>query len=94
MNKPENVGYETEFSALLSLSRGANSRKKILEALLSGSKNCSQVALAVKLNWHTVNRHLLILVKEGLVKSTGFSQRKFFNLTPRGKEVIVSFQGR
>ena len=36
MSKPERASYETVVLVLLSLSRGAESRKKILIALLSG----------------------------------------------------------
>jgi predicted transcriptional regulator len=92
MNPPENIGGETEFSVLLNSSRGAASRKKILNALLLGTKNCRQTAKAVGLNWHTTNRHLQILLKEGLVKRTGFGQKNFFKVTQRGVDAMKSFQ--
>jgi predicted transcriptional regulator len=81
-------GQENEFSVLLSLSRGAESRRKILKALLSNSKNCSQIAREVKLNWRTVNRHLQILIKENMVKKLDFGERKYYKMTSKGQEVI------
>lgn len=92
MNRLDRISKESDFYLLLSLSRGADSRKKILKALLSGSKNCSQIAKEVRLNWRTVNRHLQILAKENMVKSSGFGQRKFYKLTLTGEKVIRNFQ--
>jgi predicted transcriptional regulator len=79
---------ENELSILLLLSRGAVSRKKILEALLYGSKNCSQIARDVELDWWTVQRHLRLLLKEHMVESSAFGNSKYYRLTQKGKEVI------
>jgi len=88
MNRIDKISKESDFYLLLSLSRGANSRKKILKTLLSCSKSCNQIAVALGLNWRTAYRHLQILEKENLVKSFGFGQRKFYKLTKKGEEVI------
>jgi predicted transcriptional regulator len=79
---------ERNFYLLLSLSRGAESRRRILKALLSEAKNCSQIAKELKLNWRTVNRHLQILTKENMIKISGFGQRDFYKLTSTGEEAI------
>jgi predicted transcriptional regulator len=81
MNKAEGVPYETAVLVLLTLSRGAESRKKILIALLSGPKNCSQIAKAVELDWWTVKKHLVSLMKEKLIKSSAFGSTKFYELS-------------
>ncbi|NLE05170.1 MAG: winged helix-turn-helix transcriptional regulator [Crenarchaeota archaeon] len=73
---------------LLSSSRGSNSRMKILELLLFGSKGCNQIAFELKLNWRTVSRHLRFLEAGVLVKSFPFGQRKIYRLTSKGEEVI------
>lgn len=89
MNRLDRISKESDFYLLLSLSRGANSRKKILKTLLSGSNNCNQIAIKLGLNWRTTYRHLQILEKENLFKSFGFGQRKFYKLTQKGEEVIA-----
>ena len=91
MNKAEGVPYETAVLVLLTLSRGAESRKKILIALLSGPKNCSQIAKAVGLDWWTVKKHLVSLMKEKLIKSSAFGNSKFYELSRMG-EVIRALQ--
>jgi predicted transcriptional regulator len=80
-----------DFSVLLDSSRGADSRKKVLESLFWSAKNCSQISKEIGLNWRTVNRHLELLVKEGLVKSVSIGCRKFYKLTPRGEESIKNY---
>lgn len=82
---------ESDYSFLLSSSKGANSRKKILETLLLGSKSCNQVAVDLELNWRTSYRHLQILEKENLVKNFGFGQRKLYKLTLNGEVTIKCY---
>jgi predicted transcriptional regulator len=82
-----------DFSILLNISRGANSRKRILKTLLIGPKNCMQIAKHVNLNWHTTSRHIQILKKEGLVNVVSLGERKFFKLTLKGQEVLESYKG-
>lgn len=92
MKKFNDVDDESDFFMLLNLSKGAESRKRILSTLLSGSKNCCQIARELQLNWRTVNRHLLILLKANLIRRIVFGQRIFFKLTPKGEEAIRFFQ--
>ncbi|PVX24234.1 MAG: hypothetical protein CW716_10530 [Candidatus Bathyarchaeum sp.] len=73
---------------LLSRSRGANSRKKILKTLLLGTCNCNQITTKLGLNWRTTYHHLQLLEKANLIKSINFGQRKFYKLTQKG-EVIA-----
>ena len=88
MSKAEGIPFETAVLVLLTFSRGAESRKKILIALLSGPKNCNQISQAVGLDWYTVKKHLPCLSKENLIKSSDFGKSKFYRLTPKGEEVI------
>ena len=83
MNKTEGVPYETAVLILLTLSRGAESRKKILIALLPGPKNCNQLSRETGLDWWTVKKHLLSLMKENLIKSSTFGSAKFYELSLR-----------
>jgi predicted transcriptional regulator len=92
MNKPEKPSYETAVLVLLSLSRGAESRKKILSALLSEPKNCSQIAREVGLDWWTVQKHLRSLLKENIIKSSAFGNSKFYKLSVVGEEAIRALQ--
>lgn len=92
MSKPEKGSYETAVLVLLSLSRGAESRKRILVTLLSEPKNCSQIAREVRLDWWTVQKHLRSLLKENIIRSSAFGNSKFYKLTSMGEEVIRALQ--
>ena len=92
MSKPEKAIYETAVLVLLVLSRGAESRKRILILLLSGPKNCSQIARDVSLDWWTVQKHLRSLMKENIIKSSAFGNSKFYKLSSMGEEAIRSLQ--
>lgn len=92
MRKSEFNHFE-DFSILLNISRGANSRKRILKTLLMGPKNCSQIAKRVDLNWYTTSRHIQILKKEGLVNDVSLGERKFFKLTQKGQKILESYTG-
>ncbi|MCW4019433.1 MAG: hypothetical protein NWF00_12280 [Candidatus Bathyarchaeota archaeon] len=91
MSKPENAEFETPILVLLSLTKGANSRKNILITLLSGPKNCNRIAKDVRLNWWTVQKHLHRLKKENLVKSLDFGDSKFYSLSTKGEAIIRTF---
>ena len=89
-SKLDRISNENDLRLLLSLSRGANSRNKILKTLLNGSCNCNQITAKLGLNWRTTYRHLQILEKANLVKSFSFGQRKFYKLTQKGEAVAQS----
>ena len=88
MTNPPKGTIETAILVLLNLSRGAESRKKIMVALLTGPKNCNQLSKETDLDWWTVKRHLLSLTKENLVKSSDFEKSKFYKLTPNGENAL------
>jgi predicted transcriptional regulator len=92
MNKAEEVPYETAVLILLTLSRGAESRKKILSALLPGPKNCNQLSRETGLDWWTVKKHLLSLMKESLIHSSAFGNSTFYKLSLLGEEAIRALQ--
>jgi predicted transcriptional regulator len=92
MSKPGKGSCETAILVLLSLSRGAGSRKKILTTLLSRPKNCSQIAKEVELNWWTVQKHLRTLMKENVIKSSAFGNSKFYKLSSMGEDAIKAIQ--
>ncbi len=70
MSKSEDTIFDPSVVVLLTLSRGAESRKKILSELCLGPKNCHQLSKKTGLDWWTVKKHLLNLMKENLVKSS------------------------
>ena len=88
MNELKIAGFETAVLVLLTLSRGAESRKKILLTLLSGPKNCRQISQKIGLDWWTVQKHLRLLLKENIVNSSDFGNSKFYKLTPKGEAAI------
>ena len=94
MKRIDKNGWENAISVALLRSKGAESRRKILEALLPESESCNQIARETKLNWRTVKWHLQVLQEVNLVKSIGFGQRKYYQLTLKGEEVIEFFKNR
>jgi predicted transcriptional regulator len=78
---------QPDLSFLLHFSKGAKSRKRILNKLIYCTKSCNHLATDLGLNWRTAYRHLKILEKESLVKSFDFGERKFYELTLKGEKV-------
>lgn len=73
---------------LLHISKGAASRKKILQKLLLNSKNCNQLANECGLEWWSVQKHLLILSKEKLINRIKFGHITFYKITVRGQNAL------
>lgn len=90
MSKSEDKIFGTEILVLLTLSKGAESRKKILSSLLNGPKNCRQLSREVGLDWWTIQKHLRKLLKENIVKSSDFGNSKFYRLTSKGEDAITA----
>lgn len=89
MNEHNNH-QENNIELLLTFSRGAKSRKKVLKALISRPKNCNQIRREVKLEWWTVQKHLQILMKANLIKHVDLGNIKFYKLTKNAKEMVDS----
>jgi predicted transcriptional regulator len=79
--------FEMPILILIQFSKGAESRRKILLSLLSGPKNCSEIARDVNLDWWTVQKHLRSLLKENLVKESVFGSSTFYKLSQLGQEI-------
>lgn len=94
MKRVDKNCWDNVISVVLLLSKGAESRRKILEVLLYGSKSCNQIAKETKLNWRTVNWHLQVLMEENLIDSGGFGQRRFYRLTKKGEKALEYFQSK
>lgn len=88
MAEAEKNKTDTIYLILLSLSKGAGSRRKILISLCNGPKNCNQLSKETELDWWTVRKHLMVLSKENIIKAVPFGCSKFYKLTPVG-EVIM-----
>jgi len=70
---------------LLFFSKGAETRRKILETLLEGPKNCHQIAKELKLDWWTVQKHLKKLREVNLVKQVKVGSIRFYKLICEGE---------
>jgi len=88
VNKLDKNQIEPNFILLLGTSKGLESRKRILNLLLSDAKGCNEIAIQLELNWRTVYRHLKLLEKGELVKVADFGQRKFYQITLKGENTI------
>lgn len=88
VNKLDKSQSDPNFTLLLGTSKGAESRKRILNLLLTDAKGCNEIAIQLELNWRTVYRHLKLLEKGELVKVADFGQRKFYQITLKGENTI------
>jgi predicted transcriptional regulator len=92
MSRSEDAILENAILVLLTLSRGAESRKRILIALLSGPKNCNQLTRELKFDWWTVRKHIQFLLKENMITSLEFGRITYYKLTAKGEELIRDIQ--
>jgi predicted transcriptional regulator len=88
MHEVSHDEVEKRTELLLMFSRGAKSRISILETLCRKPKNCNQIAKETGLDWWTVQKHLQRLLSEKLVKSVGFGQIKFYDMTLKGEAAL------
>ncbi|XHH08982.1 MAG: winged helix-turn-helix domain-containing protein [Candidatus Bathyarchaeia archaeon] len=88
MFRSQSVARETAILVLLTLSRGAKSRKKILFSLLSGPKNCNQLSSEIGLDWWGVQNHLQRLLSEKLVESLDCGKLSYYEITSKGEEAL------
>lgn len=88
MSEINQVDMEKRTQLLLTFSRGAKSRRNILEILLLRPRNCNQIAKGTKLDWWTVQKHLQRLLSDNLVKCLNFGQIKFYTVTAKGEEAL------
>lgn len=79
---------DDEINLLLNFSKGAKTRRKILESLRHCLKNCNQIAKEIKADWWTIHKHLQRLKKAGLIKSVNFGMVEFYRLTSTGEEAL------
>jgi predicted transcriptional regulator len=93
-SKLHDRNFSSSVFILLSLSRGAKSRTKILFALLPYPKNCNQIAREVELDWWTIQKHLRYLTDEKLIESYNFGKCKFYELTIKGQRALDSVQAK
>lgn len=90
--RSEGAVADSAILVLLTLSRGAESRKRILIALLSNPKNCNQLTKELGLDWWTVRKHIQFLLKENMVIGLDFGRIKYYKLTAKGEELIREIQ--
>lgn len=66
-------------------------RKAILLCLSSGQHTINQISFKTRINWKTVELHLIYLIGRGLVNNIFSSQYvKIFELSEAGKEHVRS----
>ncbi len=73
---------------LLVFSKGAKTRRQILETLLRGPKNCHQIAKELKLDWWTVQKHLKKLKEANLIKQVKLGRIIFYKSTYEGEKLL------
>jgi predicted transcriptional regulator len=82
------VNSDSKISVLLLHSRGAAMREKILNTLLSGPKNCNQIARNLESDWWTIKKHLQFLMSAKLVKPVDFGRITFYEITLEGNAAL------
>jgi predicted transcriptional regulator len=65
---------------LLNISKGAETRRRILKALQCGPKNCNQIARQIGVDWWTIQKHLQLLIKTGLINEINIGRMKYYKL--------------
>jgi predicted ArsR family transcriptional regulator len=74
--------------------RFAEIRDLILKCLGSQKKTVNQIASETKINWKTVDNHLIYLVGKGMAQVVFSSPYvKIFELTETGKEYLGHLKG-
>lgn len=84
-----NDSSQDRLSIMFTFSRGANSRKRILELLVNVPMNCNQVSKALQLDWWTVQKHLQFLTAENLIAAIIFGRMTLYKVTPYGKRALA-----
>lgn len=59
---------------------------------MMSANRVSTGVLGIDLDWWTVKKHLVSLMKEKLIKSSAFGNSKFYELSRMGEEVIRALQ--
>jgi predicted transcriptional regulator len=78
-------GFEDEVHLLLSISKGAKTRKEILKILQYYMRNCNQIANEIGVNWWTVQKHLQRLEKAGLIIGLSLGRIRFYKISLKGE---------
>jgi predicted ArsR family transcriptional regulator len=76
---------DDETNVLLIVSRGAKTRRRILQTLKSGLMNCNQIAEQLNIDWWTVQKHLQRLEKAELIKNVTLGRIRFYKTTSKGQ---------
>jgi len=82
--------FDDEVKVLLFFSKGASIRRKILQKMCYGLKNCNQLANELKANWWTIQRHLQRLEKINIIKGVKFGNTRFYTITAKGKLILTA----
>lgn len=80
----EKLQLDDESIVLLKFSKGAKSRRRILQLLQLSPRNCNQIAKSLKSDWWTVQKHLKRLERAGIVRSISFGRIQFYKTTAKG----------
>ncbi len=73
----------------------AEIRKLILDNLKSGQKTVNKISSETRINWKTVDNHIIYLIGRGYVKEVFVSPYvKIFELAERGKEFLAIKGGK
>lgn len=86
------LGLSEDLFRLLVKMRGSGTRSSILKALLT-PKDRFQLAKDLNLDWTTVDYHVRVLLKYGLVaEDTAYGNVKLYKLTPNGDVMLKALE--
>lgn len=81
-------GYDYDIFRLVARMRGSPIRVKLLNSM-STSKNRLQLASELDVDWKTIDNHITILTKNGLVQQiTSVGTSRYYVVTEHGKRVL------
>lgn len=68
-----------------------NIRKEILLSMSKGQMTVNEVSIGAKINWKTVNNHLIYLTGRGLVREVlNSAYVRIYELTEEGKNFLLA----
>ncbi|MEM2141415.1 MAG: winged helix-turn-helix domain-containing protein [Nitrososphaera sp.] len=81
-------GYDYDVFKVFARMRGSEARIRILKALQM-PKNRLQIAKELDMHWESIDNHINVLMRYGLVKEMiSIGTAKYLTVTDRGKEIL------
>lgn len=82
-------GYDYEAFRVFTKMKGSKTRLKILQNLQI-PKNRSQIATELDMHWESIDNHIEILIKYGLIEEAiTYGTAKYLVITEKGKQLVT-----